>query len=90
MEPSQIVSGSGLAFVGIFAAVGVISAVLLVFIIVVVANRAEPDPRGLRPYSVYLFGMTFVTLSLTYSGVSLIVTSLLSFIGPQTLSPARW
>jgi hypothetical protein len=37
----------------------------------------------MRPFSVYLFGMSFVTLLLTYSGLTIIVTALLSFIGPH-------
>ncbi|HEY3844717.1 MAG TPA: hypothetical protein VGL48_15810 [Acidimicrobiales bacterium] len=81
MGQNQIVSGGTALFAGVFAGVAVVALVILVFIIVVVANRAEPDPRGLRPYSVYLFGMSFVTLLLTYAGVTMIVTSLLSFIG---------
>jgi hypothetical protein len=81
MGPNQIVSGGTALFAGVFAGVAVVALVILVFIIVVVANRAEPDPRGLRPYSVYLFGMSFVTLLLAYAGVTTIVTSLLSFIG---------
>jgi hypothetical protein len=48
-----------------------------------VANRAEPDPRGMRPFTVYLFGMAFVTLMLAYAGLTTIVTALLSFIGPH-------
>ncbi len=59
------------------------SVVLLVPIILIVANRAEPDQRGLRPLSVYLFGMSFVTLQLTFAGSVLIVTSLFSVIAPH-------
>ncbi len=61
------------------------SIVLLVPIILIVANRAEPDQRGLRPLSVYLFGMSFVTLQLTFAGSVVIVTSLFSIIAPHDL-----
>jgi hypothetical protein len=74
----------GAVSVGVFAGVGVLALFVLLFVIVVVANRAEPDPRGLRPLSVYLFAMTFVMLQLAYSGTVLIVTSLFSLIGPHS------
>src|SRR5579871_1481763 len=57
--------------VNLTSAVGLIVAVVLlaltvgvvaVFIIVVVANRAEPDATARRPLVVYLFGMSFFTL----------------------------
>jgi hypothetical protein len=83
MEPSQIVSGGSLVFGGVFAVIGLLGLFPLFFVIVVVANRAEPDPRGLRPSSVYLFGMSFVTLMFGYGGAVMIVTALLSFIGPH-------
>ncbi len=84
MEPGQIVSGGSLVFGGIFAGIGLLSLIPLFFVLIVVANRAEPDPRGLRPSSVYLFGMSFVTLMFAYSGAVMIVTALLSFIGPHS------
>lgn len=84
MEPGQIVSGGSLVFGGIFAAIGMLGLIPLFFVIIVVANRAEPDPRGLRPSSVYLFGMAFVTLMFAYGGAVMIVTALLSFIGPHS------
>ena len=52
-------------------------------VIVIVANRAEPDPRGMRPHTVYLFGMSFVTLQLAFAGSVLIVTALFSLIAPH-------
>ena len=64
-------------------AIALFSVVLLVPIILIVANRAEPDQRGLRPQSVYLFGMSFVTLQLAFAGSVLIVTSIFSVIAPH-------
>ncbi len=83
MIQSQYVSITG----GVVAAIAVIialsSILLLVPIILIVANRAEPDPRGLRPSSVYLFGMSFVTLQLTFAGSVVIISSLFSVIAPH-------
>jgi hypothetical protein len=83
MIPNQIVSFGPLAFGGVFAVLALLSVGPLVLIILVVANRAEPDRRGMRPFTVYLFAMAFFTLMLTYAGLTLIVTALLSFIGPH-------
>ncbi len=83
MIPSQLVTVSGVAFVVAAVAIALFSIVLLVPLIVIVSNRAEPDPRGLRPRSVYLFGMSFVTLQLTYAGLVLIATSLIALIAPH-------
>jgi hypothetical protein len=81
--PSLAADAVGAAIVGIAVSLALFSIVLLIPIIVVVANRAEPDQRGLRPLSVYLFGMSFVTLQLTFAGSVLIVTSLFSVIAPH-------
>ena len=84
MIPSQLVSASGVVFVVAAVAIALLSIVLLVPVIIIVSNRAEPDPRGLRPQSVYLFGMSFVTLQLTYAGLVLIATSLFALIAPHS------
>jgi hypothetical protein len=83
MIPSQFagLAGGIVAFVAIFIAL--FSLVLLVPIILIVANRAEPDQRGQRSHSVYLFGMSFVTLQLTFAGSVVIVTSIFSVIAPH-------
>lgn len=81
MNVNGFVSAGPLVFGGVFGALALISALILVPVIIVVANRAEPDPRGMRPFSVYLFGMSFVTLLLSFAGLTMIVTALLSFIG---------
>jgi hypothetical protein len=81
---SRVVDIGPLVFGAVFAVVALLAALALIPIIVIVANRAEPDARGVRPFSVYLFGMSFVALLLTYSGLSMIVTALLSFIGSHS------
>ncbi len=85
---SQLVGSqfAGLAG-GIVAAIAIFialfSLVVLVPVILIVANRAEPDERGQRSHSVYLFGVSFVTLQLTFAGSVLVVTSIFSVIAPH-------
>ncbi len=81
--PNLAAGIAGGAIVGGAVLLALFSVVLLVPIILIVANRAEPDQRGLRPLSVYLFGMSFVTLQLTFAGSVLIVTALFSVIAPH-------
>jgi hypothetical protein len=59
----------------------VIVAVVGLFIIIVVANRADPDPSGRRPQSVYYFAVSFVTLVTTIAGSIVVVFSLVALIG---------
>lgn len=74
---------------GLFFAIGlVIAAILLiplliggVFVIVVVANRADPDPSGRRPAVVYAFATAFVTVFITLFATAGIVASLCDLIG---------
>jgi hypothetical protein len=51
------------------------------YIIIVVANRADPDPTGKRPIAVYMFAASFVSLWLAYTGAVVIVASLVNLIG---------
>jgi len=81
MISNRLVDIGPLVFGGAFAVVALVAALALVPIIVIIANRAEPDARGMRPFSVYLFGMSFVALLLAYGGLTMIVTALLSLIG---------
>jgi hypothetical protein len=50
-------------------------------IIIVVANRADPDPTGRRPQSVYYFAVSFVTLVTTIVGSIVVIGSLIQLIG---------
>ncbi len=83
MVTSQAAGFAGGSIAAFAIGLALFSILPLILVIVVVANRAEPDPRGLRPQSVYLFGMSFVTLQLTFAGSVLIVTSLFSVIAPH-------
>jgi hypothetical protein len=74
---------------GLFFVIGlVITAILLiplliggVFVIVVVANRADPDPSGRRPAVVYAFATAFVTVFVTLFATAALVASLCDLIG---------
>jgi hypothetical protein len=56
-------------------------AIVGLFIIIVVANRADPDPSGRRPQSVYYFAVSFVTLVTTIVGSIVVFVSLVQLIG---------
>jgi hypothetical protein len=58
-------------------AVVAMTALVGVLIIAVVANRADPDPSGRRPQSVYFFVVSFVTITTAIAGSALIVAALL-------------
>ena len=83
-------SGGGLglaSFAGVFVdvlAIVVVLALLGIFVIVVVANRADPDPTGRRPQSVYFFGVSFVTILTSIVGSAVVVSALTRFIGSHS------
>jgi hypothetical protein len=56
-------------------------AIVGLFIIIVVANRADPDATGHRPQSVYFFAVSFVTLVTTIIGSIVVVFSVVDLIG---------
>ena len=56
-------------------------AIIGLFIIIVVANRADPDATGHRPQSVYFFAVAFVTLVTAIVGSIVVVFSLVDLIG---------
>ncbi len=57
---------------------------LITYVIIVIANRADPDPTGKRPVAAYLFGGSFLTLWITYVGILSISSTLIGLIGPHT------
>ncbi|HLN17653.1 MAG TPA: hypothetical protein VK277_12995, partial [Acidimicrobiales bacterium] len=78
-SPSSLVLPAALAIaVGVFLA---LAALVAIFVIVVVANRAEPDRSGRRTFSVYLFSVSFVTVFLALFGSVVVVDSLVQLIG---------
>lgn len=54
---------------------------IITYVIIVVANRADPDPTGKRPMAVYFFGGAFLTLWIAYLGLIVVVVSLVNLIG---------
>lgn len=83
MVSGQLVNVAGGVAAGVAIAIALISSLFIILVVLIVANRAEPDPRGMRPHTVYLFGMSFVTLQLTFGGSVLIMTALFSLIAPH-------
>ena len=82
---STLNAGLSLAtFVGFFLdlllALFVLS-IIGVFIIIVVANRADPDPTGRRPQAVYYFAVSFVTLAVTVVASALVVSGIDVLVG---------
>jgi len=74
---------TGLLVSMLFGLLGLVTVLTVVgvLVIVIVSNRADPDPTGRRPLSVYLFGMSFVTLLIAVTGSVVVVESLVSLIG---------
>jgi len=54
---------------------------IITYIIIVVANRAEPDPRGKRTSAILHVGSAFVTLWIEVAGVITIFATLFGLIG---------
>ncbi|MGH3733923.1 MAG: hypothetical protein ACRDVC_11245 [Acidimicrobiales bacterium] len=54
---------------------------IVTYIIIVVANRAEPDPTGNRTNAIYHVGTAFLTLWLEIAGVITIFATLFALIG---------
>lgn len=78
-------SGLGLASLagGLVSVLAILMliAFIAVFVIIVVSNRADPDPSGRRPQSVYFFAVSFVTIGTTIVGSVVIVVALVQLIG---------
>lgn len=66
------------AIAGVFI---LMSGVVIVLVILVVANRAEPDSSGRRPLAVYFFGISFIATFLTLFGTFAIFLGLVQLIG---------
>jgi hypothetical protein len=83
---------------GVLSVVFLVVAVILllplliggIFVVVVVANRAEPDPSGRRPALVYSLGVAFLTLFTTLFAATAFVASLCRLIGSHQHSPMRF
>lgn len=91
---SGAVLGSGaVVFIAIMFLLLISSAgSLMTYVIIVIANRADPDPSGKRPMAAYLFGGSFLSLWITYMGSIIVVEALVSLMhsnAPNSNSIAR-
>lgn len=80
---------SGFSFAGgllELLAVLVLFALVGIFVIIVVANRADPDPTGRRPQSVYFFAVSFVTITTAIMGSAVVVGALVQIVGSHSSS----
>jgi hypothetical protein len=82
----NIISGGGLSIVPVAVAIAAgvffgLIALVSIFVIIVVANRADPDPTGRRPMSVYLFGVSFFSIFVALFGSFAMVLGLVQLIG---------
>lgn len=71
--------------VDVFAVIAVLS-VVGILIIIVVANRADPDPSGRRPQSVFYFAVSFVTLATTVLGSAVVLSGVVVLVGNHSHS----
>ncbi len=62
----------------------VLVALVGLVVIVVVANRADPDPSGHRPQSVFYFAVSFVTITTSIIGSAVVVSALVRLIGSHS------
>lgn len=71
-----------------FAIIGVVLLLPLVvggvFVILIVSNRADPDPTGRRPAIVYGYAVSFITLFVSVFASEVIVMRLCSLIGSHS------
>jgi len=72
-----ILSGGLLELLALLIAFGILG----VFVILIVANRAEPDSTGNRPRSVYFFAVSLVTLTFAVNASIAMVIALVLLIG---------
>jgi len=86
---------SGLGFgLGLFStflsllSIMAIFAVLGAFVIIVVANRADPDPTGTRATTVYAFAVSFITIIAVLFASTVMVGALITLITPHRVPVA--
>lgn len=75
----------------VLSVLGVAAAVLLigmVLVLLVVANRAEPDPRGMRSFTVYLFFISFLSVFVGYGASIIVVEAVIRLFSPHQLPVA--
>jgi hypothetical protein len=75
--PSLVSAAALVVLLVVFAVLAVIG----IFVIIVVANRADPDPSGRRPLVVYYLAVSFFAVFAVLVGTFAAVTSLSELIG---------
>ena len=70
-------------------AVMILVSLVGIIIITVVANRADPDPTGRRPQSVYFFVVAFVTITTAITGSAIVVATILGFTAHHSLDASH-
>jgi hypothetical protein len=82
----NLVTGGELSIIPVALAIAVglffgLSGILAVFVVIVVSNRADPDPTGRRPLAVYLFAVSFFSMFIVLFGTFAMVLGLVQLIG---------
>jgi len=95
MLPTSLLSNSTVTTVAGAAALLLVVLIILstlgalvTFTIVVIANRADPDPTGKRPLAAYLFGGSFVTLAITYAALVSLAFTIIDLLGSHSSDPS--
>ncbi|NNN09029.1 MAG: hypothetical protein HKL85_07545 [Acidimicrobiaceae bacterium] len=90
---SSGILGSSVIFIVIMFLLLIASAgSIMTYVIIVIANRADPDPSGKRPMAAYLFGGSFLSLWIAYMGSIIVVEALVNLMrsnAPSTDTVAR-
>lgn len=90
LNGGSVVTQNQTSVFGLASIAGILVSVLVIVIlltlvgllvIIVVANRADPDPSGRRPQSVYFFAVSFITLTTSIIGSAVVVSAPISLIG---------
>jgi hypothetical protein len=84
-----LVGGGGLSIIPVALAVAAgvffaLAALVAIFVVIVVANRADPDPTGRRPLAVYAFGVSFFSIFVVLFGTFAIVLGLVQLMGTHS------
>jgi hypothetical protein len=85
----NVLSGGGLSIIpaALVVAAAVffgLAAVMAIFVVIVVANRADPDPTGRRPVAVSLLAVAFFSIFVVLFGSFAIVLGLVQLIGSHS------
>jgi hypothetical protein len=71
--------GAVLVILGLVLGIGLVGGV----VILIVANRADPDPSGRRPQSVYFFAVAFITVLISIASSVAMVEAVTSLMTPH-------